>query len=398
MNRSKVIPAGWLACALVLFAAGAPAAPRWLRVSWTTTEDTDTTMAVSWNDSDAGGGIIAWREYGTTTEATIDVPTAVDSGSTRLGYVYEETITGLTPYTIYEYRVFSGGGWSDWKLFRTAPAFGSCQQFRMAAGGDGRGGEAFWDPGFVSRHWDNIAAQILTDVPLFMLYSGDLVHEGDILGIGGGTAVHAVVQALSTQQQHDIEVVPILGAVQGQATTDVNDLAAQLAERLGAKAFRLHAPAFVDSREQRDALLSMGPIREILDIARRATFALMGVGALVPSAARYVEFTDLTPEDMREIASSSGSVGEIAARLYDVDGQPSAPHYSCRVVGLTLEEIRTIPYTIGVAATAAKALPLYGALRGGYLNSLVTDEGAARRLLTLFGHGFRDPSQLSLPR
>ena len=53
---------------------------------------------------------------------------------------------------------------------------------------------------------------------------------------------------------------------------------------------------------------------------------------------------------------------------------------------------------IGVAATAAKALPLYGALRGGYLNSLVTDEGAARRLLTLFGHGFRDPSQLSLPR
>jgi hypothetical protein len=47
----------------------------------------------------------------------------------------------------------------------------------MVAAGDGRGGESFWDPGFVSRHWDDIAAQILADEPLLMLYGGDIVHE-----------------------------------------------------------------------------------------------------------------------------------------------------------------------------------------------------------------------------
>jgi DNA-binding transcriptional regulator LsrR (DeoR family) len=196
------------------------------------------------------------------------------------------------------------------------------------------------------------------------------------------------------QRKYHVEIVPILGAVQGQATTDVNDLAAQLAERLGGRAYRLHAPAFVDSRKQRDALLSMGPIREILDIARQANLVVMGVGTMVPGESRFAEFEALSPADVEEIASVSGGVGEIAARVYDLDGQPSASPYTDRVVGLTLEELRSIPFTIGVAATASKAYPLFGALRGNYLKSLVTDEGAARGLLELFERGFRGPSQL----
>jgi len=222
----------------------------------------------------------------------------------------------------------------------------------------------------------------------------DQVRDGDIIGIGGGTGVHAIVQAMTFQRKYDVGVVPILGAIQGQAATDVNDLAAQLAERLGGRAYRLHAPAFVDSRKQRDALLSMVPIREILDIARQANLVVMGVGSMVPSKSRLVEFTALSPGDMEEIASSSGGAGEIAARVYDLDGRPCASHYADRVVGLTLEELRSIPFTIGVAATAAKVYPLYGALRGNYLQSLVTDEAAARGLLELFERGFRGPSQL----
>jgi DNA-binding transcriptional regulator LsrR (DeoR family) len=223
-------------------------------------------------------------------------------------------------------------------------------------------------------------------------YLLDQVRDGDIIGVGGGTGVHAVVQAMASPRKHDVEVVPILGAVQGGATTDVNNLAAQLAERLGGKAYRLPAPAFVDSRKQRDLLLSMGPIKKILDIARQANLVLMGVGSIEPSASRYVEFTVLSPGDMNEIASSSGGVGEIAARVYDLDGRPCAPDYAGRVVGLTLHELRSIPFAIGVAATTAKVYPLYGALRGCHLHSLITDEAAARGLLELFDRGFRPSS------
>ena len=212
------------------------------------------------------------------------------------------------------------------------------------------------------------------------------LQDGDVVAIGGGTAVHAVVQALETRRSYDVKVVPCMGAVQGRVTTDVNYLATQLAARLGGEAYQLHAPAFVDTEKQREMLLSMGPIKEILDIARQATIALLGVGTVDYQTSRFVQFTALSAEDMKWIAESCGGVGEIAARIYDIKGQPCAKEYANRTVGLSLQELRSIPFVVGVAAAAVKARPIYGALRGGYLDALITDEAAARGVLELSEH------------
>ena len=214
------------------------------------------------------------------------------------------------------------------------------------------------------------------------------MRDGDVLGIGGGTAISAIVQAMAPTRSYQVEIVPILGAVQGEITHDVNYLATHMAERLGAKAYQLHAPAFVDTREQCETLRSMGPVKEILDIARRANIALVGVGTVDAEVSRFVQFTALSAEEMRNIAEKCGGVGDINAFIYDIEGQPCAHEYADRVVGLTLAELKSIPYRIGVAGTAAKAVPLYGALRGGYLHVLITDETAARGILELFERNF----------
>jgi len=219
-------------------------------------------------------------------------------------------------------------------------------------------------------------------------YLLDHLRDGDIIAMGGGTGVHSVVQALESPRAYDVKVAPVLGGVQGRATTDVNYLVAQLAERLGGKAYRLHAPAFVDTGEQRDMLQSVGPIKEILDIARQANIALLGVGTVEPDESRFVEFTALSVEDMKRIAGTYGGVGEIGAHVYDTEGKHCAEEYAERVVGLSLQELKRIPFVIGVAATAAKALPLYGALRGGYLHTLITDEAAAQGVLQLSEQSF----------
>jgi len=215
------------------------------------------------------------------------------------------------------------------------------------------------------------------------------LRDGDVLGIGGGSAVHALFQAIDPARPYKVEVVPLIGAVQGEITTDSNYLAAHLAERLGGKAYQLHAPVIVDSREQCETLKSMGPVKEILDIARRANIALVGVGTVDAEVSRFVQFTALSAEDMKHIASDCGGVGDINAFVFDIEGRACAQEYADRVLGLTLPELKSIPYRIGVAATEAKALPLYGALRGGYLHALITDEAAARGILELFEQDFR---------
>jgi DNA-binding transcriptional regulator LsrR (DeoR family) len=224
----------------------------------------------------------------------------------------------------------------------------------------------------------NIAAEFLLEH----------LRDGDVLGTGGGTAINAIVQAMAPTRTYQVEVVPLLGAVQGEITHDVNYLATHMAERLGGKAYQLHAPAFVDTREHCETLRSMGPVKEILDIARRANVALVGVGTVDAEVSRFVQFTALSAEDMRHIAEDCGGVGDINAFVYDIEGRPCCPEYANRVVGLTLAELKNIPYRIGVAATTAKAQPLYGALRGGYLHVLITDETAARGILGLFEQDF----------
>ena len=104
------------------------------------------------------------------------------------------------------------------------------------------------------------------------------------------------------------------------------------------------------------------------------------------------QFTALSASDMKHIADDSRGVGDINACIFDCSGQPVAGEYAERVVGLRLDEIKQIPYRIGVAATAMKALPIYGALRGGYLHTLITDETAARGVLGLFDQNFRKTS------
>ena len=214
------------------------------------------------------------------------------------------------------------------------------------------------------------------------------LRDGDVLAITPGTTVQAVVQSIDATRPYKVKVVPALGAIQGQIESDMNYLATTMGEKLGAKSYQLHAPVFVDTKEQCDILRSMAPVKEILDIARHANIALLGVGTVDPDISRFVQFTALSAEDMKNIADGCGGVGEICAHVYNIEGQPCGKEYTDRVIGLTLAEIEKIPFRIGVAASAAKALPIYGALRGGYLQALITDETAACGILELFDENF----------
>jgi DNA-binding transcriptional regulator LsrR (DeoR family) len=52
-----------------------------------------------------------------------------------------------------------------------------------------------------------------------------------------------------------------------------------------------------------------------------------------------------------------------------------------RVIGISLEEMRSLNRVVGIAGGAAKFNAILGAIRGRFINTLVTDLGTARKLL-----------------
>jgi len=123
---------------------------------------------------------------------------------------------------------------------------------------------------------------------------------------------------------------------------------------------------------------------------RRAALILIALGLVFTVASRFVQFTALSADDLNQIMTTYAGVGEILAIVYDINGRPCAPDYANRVVGLTIQELERIPFRIGAAGTATKSLPIYGALRGGFFHTIITDEAAAHGVLDIHAKEFRN--------
>lgn len=209
----------------------------------------------------------------------------------------------------------------------------------------------------------------------------ETLRDGDIIAITGGKAVSAVVENLEAERRFDVRVVPLTGGVQGKHYTDVNHLATQLADKLGGTAQLVHAPLFAEDEQQRDLLMNVASIREVFDLARQATVALVGIGSVQAPGSGYY---DLLPDPARggQALIDAGIAGEFLAHLIKADGSLAEIDLNSRVVALDPADLANCPTIIGVAAGSLKAGPMAATLAGRFLTSLVVDEEIARALDT----------------
>jgi len=79
-----------------------------------------------------------------------------------------------------------------------------------------------------------------------------------------------------------------------------------------------------------------------------------------------------------------GAVGDMCLQFFDKDGNTDKlDFYNERVAAMRLEEIRRIPSKIAIAGGKRKAEAVIGAVRGGYINILITDTECAKQLIEL---------------
>ncbi len=207
------------------------------------------------------------------------------------------------------------------------------------------------------------------------------LRDGDIVCMGGGSTLLSMVEATPVDQKHNVTIVPASGGVQGRYESDVNNLVADLAHKIGAKSLSLHAPAVTDTPQERDSLLALRQVHEVLDLANHAQIALIGIGAIRPATVSLFRFASLSQEDILAVTENRQAAGEMLLHVVDNEGRPVESTLNKRIVGLELEALKGIPLTIGIAATKNKVMPIISALRGGYLKVLITDEETAREVL-----------------
>jgi DNA-binding transcriptional regulator LsrR (DeoR family) len=210
------------------------------------------------------------------------------------------------------------------------------------------------------------------------------LHDGDTICITGGKGLSAVVEMLSPERTYDVEVVPATGLVQGKHYTDVNHVATQMADKLGGKAFLIHAPLFAESVAEKRMLLKMKSVTDVFGRARKARIAVLGIGSILSGDSSYYDLHPTSRGDRARI-EKAGAAGELLAHLIDKDGRLCDYETNHRLVAMSPDELDAIPFTIGVAAGANKVAPICAALCGHHVKAMALDEATATGVLRMLG-------------
>lgn len=207
-----------------------------------------------------------------------------------------------------------------------------------------------------------------------------VLSPGMTVGISYGRAVFETIKAIGTQQLTGVSVVQMAG-VEGARNPEINgwELVKLCADRLGAHYQYLPTPLFSSTPQSHELLLEDPRLSEVLARARRADFAIVGIGSMDPQQSSLVRAGHLTAQELRK-AAEAGSVGYICGQHYDANGRP-IDRINRLTFSIELDDLKNIGKVLGVAYGIHKAQALLGALRGGFLSQVATDDAAAQAMV-----------------
>lgn len=219
-------------------------------------------------------------------------------------------------------------------------------------------------------------------------YLAQAVRDGERLGIGWGRTLHEMVAALEPARRdrpprQRISVAPLLGGL-GQITPvfQVHELARICAASLGGEWHSFYAPALVESDEMAKRLLRSADLRQIWQFWEQLNVAVVGIGNADFESDIQMLFVNYLNSATQKRLRAARAAGDICMRFFDARGKP-CPSAVRGVVGVELAQLQRARLSIGVAGGESKAEAISGALRGRFVNVLVCDEPAARRVLAL---------------
>jgi DNA-binding transcriptional regulator LsrR (DeoR family) len=109
---------------------------------------------------------------------------------------------------------------------------------------------------------------------------------------------------------------------------------------------------------------------------------LLGIGTTDLNYSTYYNAGYLALEEMQGLIEV-GAVGNVCGLFFDIDGNPTARDFQSRSFTISKRDLINIPVRIGMAGGPGKIKAILGALRGGYMNVIVTDDLVARKLIQM---------------
>ena len=218
------------------------------------------------------------------------------------------------------------------------------------------------------------------------LYLSQFFKDGDWIGVTMGHTLHNIVKTnRAFEKDKKLMFVPIVGGI-GQSTIDKvdvqsNRIAQEFSRKFGGTYTQFLSPAVFSEQKAMEYFLKEKSISYIFDDFQKLDTLIMGIGIPQRVESTLVRAGYITGENLEKFARD-GMAGDIALHFFDEDGATEKFRaFNDRVAGMPLEMMKKVRNRIGIAGGENRAEAIRGAIKGGFINMLITNIDAAEKLL-----------------
>ncbi len=213
-------------------------------------------------------------------------------------------------------------------------------------------------------------------------YMERILESGMRIGMSWGRTLDLMVKQMRPNPSiTGLEVTTLLGGA-GTLTSQVqpSGIVQYFLEKYDGKGYVINAPYFCRTAELCSALKQEPHIREVLDRACNSDLALVGIGEPPSKASCEEAGLEFTDEIIGQLESIH-AVGDICNNFFDIQGTLCPTDLTHKLLAVNLEDLKGVKKVIALAGGPNKCDSILGALRGGYIDVLITDQFTAQKLL-----------------
>ena len=199
-----------------------------------------------------------------------------------------------------------------------------------------------------------------------------------VMAVGTGRTLKAAVELLPRMDCRQHRVVSLTGNIAPDGSAAFYNVVFTMSDSVNVRSFPMPLPVIASSSSEREMLHAQAMIRPTLELAGKADVTFVGIGDLTDAAPLFDDgFISLA--ELKAL-QKAGAVGEIVGWAFDAEGKMIRDITNDRVASAPVPS-RETSVVIAIAKGPRKMPGIRGAIHGGLINALVTDEDTAKNLL-----------------
>lgn len=225
------------------------------------------------------------------------------------------------------------------------------------------------DTGLALAHLARVAAMAFLDI----------LEPGDRVGIAWGETILAVSNGMPHSPSENVEVCQLIGSMNSTRVPASETCAIQIANKLGAKCFTLHAPAMVANAELAQVFRTEPTISAQLERLQSLDLTMASIGDVSDNT--HLVAAGVARKDEVQAAREAGAVGVICCRYINAKGEAMPLPPDDRLIAADLQTLRRARKRLLVVCGTDREAAVRAAIAGGLATHLCVDQGLATRLL-----------------